>query len=1151
MIRRYGDQTTFMNNSLHSDDNVDLSQYPSAQEQLAMPDELVSMSASRSSRLLKVIASSLLGVFILAAVAAGIVYYVLTAGPISNNQIRAQVESQLSTFLGDNYSARVGAAQVAFGHGGLFSIDAQNVRLLEKNQINLGVLGNVGVNLKLLPMLRGKYIAEKLSISNAIISLDPLLSKSFSSKIEKWPAALDFPGWMAGLAGWMTELSENVDQAGLEKITMINTKLIGFDKIGLRSQSARLVELKLEVDPRFQSGMFLSAIIEAEFANWEISGKWVPNDDDGRDFKLSVEGFDLREFVGNTVPEMGDVFYVDSPVKLDVSFPYSKTGRPLAASIGLQLEQGLLKLGKDHASEISGAQLNFKIMPDENQIELEASPVSFPSVRAMLIGGVKYPLSGTQDAEQSRPIFELIANDVVSSAMENKNRAARGAIKINGWIDAVSKTLNATEVSLQSETGEVRGRGRIGFSGETPSLALDLKVKKVSINEMKQLWPPFLATGARNWAKAGIKGGVVRNGWVSADIPAGILGNLDAGKKMLKKHITAHLPIKGARIGLPKGLPVITNASGVVNYSGMATSISVDAGETKLGKGKNISFSGGGVEIGDYSLKTIPSTVTLKLKGSASAFAQLGTFESLGYASELGVNPNALSGAVSGEVKLKFGIEDGGKISGLGWNANLKVSELSAKVPLRGYKINDAKLTVKAKPGEARVNGTTNLDGIPTTLAMILHFGKNQKRDSSSITLSLDEKARRKLGVDTGGIVTGVVDVTVTDGANGIQHVDADFRRAKLSFPWIEWSKGKGISATASFDMKRGKKLLKINKLKLRGDGFSAGGELTVDSAGLVSANMRNIRLNRSDDFDVIAKRVRNGLDVKVKARSYDGRAIIRSFLDSNDSGASSKAQLRVSISAQVDRLTGFDKQYLNGVSLNYVQNKGKVVRADARAVVQGNAPLIFKMKPTKSGMNTLLQTNNAGSVLRFLDIYTKMEGGVINVDLVRRNSKFFHGSIKANNFYLLDEPRLAKLLAPPSKIRTSDDDSRSTLSKVSKVDHRRAKIKSASVNVKMGKRYLKVSQGRMRGGDAGAAFKGVVYDQNDRMKIKGTFLPAYGLNKFVSKIPILGLALGRGKKRGLIGITFKLSGPYKKPVLVVNPISLLTPGVFRKIFEY
>jgi hypothetical protein len=66
-----------------------------------------------------------------------------------------------------------------------------------------------------------------------------------------------------------------------------------------------------------------------------------------------------------------------------------------------------------------------------------------------------------------------------------------------------------------------------------------------------------------------------------------------------------------------------------------------------------------------------------------------------------------------------------------------------------------------------------------------------------------------------------------------------------------------------------------------------------------------------------------------------------------------------------------------------------------------------------------------------------------------------------------------------------------------------------------------------------------------------GTFMPAYGLNRIFGEIPLLGQLLGNGEERGLIGITFRLSGKAKKPQLSVNPISLIAPGIFRQIFEF
>jgi hypothetical protein len=65
-----------------------------------------------------------------------------------------------------------------------------------------------------------------------------------------------------------------------------------------------------------------------------------------------------------------------------------------------------------------------------------------------------------------------------------------------------------------------------------------------------------------------------------------------------------------------------------------------------------------------------------------------------------------------------------------------------------------------------------------------------------------------------------------------------------------------------------------------------------------------------------------------------------------------------------------------------------------------------------------------------------------------------------------------------------------------------------------------------------------------------GTFVPAYGLNNMFAQPPILGFFLGGGQKEGLIGITYEVVGSPHAPTLRVNPMSALTPGFTRKIFE-
>jgi 3,4-dihydroxy 2-butanone 4-phosphate synthase/GTP cyclohydrolase II len=51
--------------------------------------------------------------------------------------------------------------------------------------------------------------------------------------------------------------------------------------------------------------------------------------------------------------------------------------------------------------------------------------------------------------------------------------------------------------------------------------------------------------------------------------------------------------------------------------------------------------------------------------------------------------------------------------------------------------------------------------------------------------------------------------------------------------------------------------------------------------------------------------------------------------------------------------------------------------------------------------------------------------------------------------------------------------------------------------------------------------------------------------------LPLIGVILGNGSDRGLIGITFKLTGKFDQPNLQINPLSIIAPGVFRQIFEF
>jgi len=96
----------------------------------------------------------------------------------------------------------------------------------------------------------------------------------------------------------------------------------------------------------------------------------------------------------------------------------------------------------------------------------------------------------------------------------------------------------------------------------------------------------------------------------------------------------------------------------------------------------------------------------------------------------------------------------------------------------------------------------------------------------------------------------------------------------------------------------------------------------------------------------------------------------------------------------------------------------------------------------------------------------------------------------------------------------------------------------------------LSLRDGVVRGPIVGATVEGQIdYAAND-VRMRGTFIPLYGLNNAFNQIPIVGLFLG-GDKEGVLGITYEVVGPPGRSVLRVNPISAVAPGLFRKFFEF
>lgn len=193
------------------------------------------------------------------------------------------------------------------------------------------------------------------------------------------------------------------------------------------------------------------------------------------------------------------------------------------------------------------------------------------------------------------------------------------------------------------------------------------------------------------------------------------------------------------------------------------------------------------------------------------------------------------------------------------------------------------------------------------------------------------------------------------------------------------------------------------------------------------------------------------------------------------------------------------------------------------------------------------MQSNDAGAILKFLDIYPYMEGGTIRLGLAGSADGPMKGQVDATDFFVVNEPRLASIVAtpPPGDQRSLNQAVRG------EIDTSRVKFERGFSVIEKGPGSLKLERGVLRGPAIGLIFQGTLYDRKGNMDMTGTFMPAYGLNRIFGEIPLFGQILGNGTDRGLIGVTFRLAGDANSPNLQVNPLSVIAPGIFRSIFEF
>ncbi len=383
----------------------------------------------------------------------------------------------------------------------------------------------------------------------------------------------------------------------------------------------------------------------------------------------------------------------------------------------------------------------------------------------------------------------------------------------------------------------------------------------------------------------------------------------------------------------------------------------------------------------------------------------------------------------------------------------------------------------------------------------------------------------------------------------------ADLAPADVSISPLAWKKPRGRPAKMEFDVLEGA----VHKTELRnfrvtGEAIAAEGWIGLSAdQKLQEFDFPAVSLNTVSRLQVSGKRgTRDILDVRATGSTFDGKDFFRSLFTSGASAPQKVAAKKaaVDVTANFDTVLGFSDANLRNFSMRLSKRGDELTALDARGKLDGGKALIAILQTEANGKRKIIaDTTDAGQSLRLVGFYPNMQGGRGRIDLFLdgEDAAQTAGVLIIEDFKVLGDPIVSEVVSSAAgdgpAIGAATYGQRKVVREVFEFDRMRLPFNAGYGQFAIDDSYL-------RGPMLGATLRGKVDYTAQKVNLGGTYIPLQGLNNALGGIPVLGQILSGPRGEGIFGITFAVQGSMANPSVVVNPLSLVAPGIFREMFQ-
>ncbi|MTI17270.1 hypothetical protein E1162_08440 [Rhodobacteraceae bacterium RKSG542] len=1067
---------------------------------------------------------------LLVAIGAGILR--LASGPVPIPFLVNWVSNNIDT---SSIDVQIGDAQLDLSSFGNGAVLLENAVVSVKGRSSAEVLVpriRLGVNFSAL--LLGRLEVQTVSFERPSAKIKISAGTKPLPKVQNQVVAID---------KFSVILGQELKNWNLETIDVRNGALT--IQTGLEIFRAYGVDAKLSLMDEVNFGINASIAGRLGRWNWSMRREVVPETGDRH---ISIDIADVT--VMDVLPDSSKLEYNSVSHTRLSSSAFARLDAPgnfVDARLNVRTSPIKATL-KESTLEIDEVALNLYLNRGDPDIVVERSYVSRGNTR-VVFGGLLTPPATDDDtwhyALGSREAA-FGPNDVDAQPVVFLDAYARGRV------DLKDQTIYLDKARAQGLSADINAAGSFTLAPEGPMLALVIQSPRLNANQVKQLWPVTAIGKVRSWVVDHVLGGFATHIDLAFALGPKAFDGDKSTPAFSGNDLTASFDLHNIAVHPLSTLPIATQLSGRGVIADETLTLIGEDGQFRLQDGNVVDITKVDFHIYDLPVaKVKPADVNITVKGRADDLGVLVDAKPFSALERLDVLPGQLSG--QGELTVTADFPIGlRKIPAdqVAWSAVLQTDDFTSAAQIAGQKIEDADLLVTANNKVVTAKGTGLLNGLKADIDISQPLDGSSAQKHQDVMFEADPQELLELGVDLTDFVTGTMRVGFEE-KDGVRSYSMDLTKASVNISQIGWKKGKGIPATARFRMSKSAEGVTIHNLSLKSEGVDIRGNLRVDTTGSLNfADFSRFNLRPADNAELSIKHQPDGsYRVDFDAKRFDGRAMLRAMSPTEHPNQKRDFGVDVLVNVNAEQLIGYGGMSAFGVDGTAKMKKGKLTSLQFTGSTAQKNAFTVNLAPNGDGRRLSANAADVGEVLRFLKMFKRMRGGRGWGHIDISASDEWTGTVTVKDFSIVDDSAIRALKGIRRKPAGSARDAAVYSAAVSSGE---ASFQKMQVQFRRNKDLITIDEGLLAGNILGGSFAGGVNLNAETVDITGTFVPIYAINNLFAKLPIIGKALGGGSSSGgLFGVTYKLEGKLSDPQFVVNPVSVIAPGIFRRMFEF